>query len=100
MFQSLARLDEKAFRDKMFEFFSRLKDNKALNFIIYEANEDRYRPEFYLVDGIIELGVKKSAGALKRYLQVKKMKSVRHSLEQYVVDITSQGLEIVKQIID
>lgn len=99
-FQSLARIDEQAFRDRMFEFFSRLRDNNAFNFIIYEADGHMYRPEFYLVDGIVELGVRKSTMGLKRYIQVKKMKSVRHSLEQYAVDITPNGIEIVKPIID
>lgn len=98
-FQSLARSDEQEFRDKTFEFFTKLKDTNILNFVIYEASEDIYRPEFYLVDGIIELGITKSAGVLKRYIQVRKMKSVRHSLEQFVIDITPNGLEIVSQMI-
>jgi len=44
-----------------------------------------------LADGIIELGMQKSPAGVKRYIQVKKMKAVKHSLDPYLIDIAKGG---------
>jgi KaiC/GvpD/RAD55 family RecA-like ATPase len=86
-------------RNKLFALLSMLRENNAINYLIFETTGDVYRPEFFLVDGIIELGTVKYKDELKRYLQIKKMKGIKHRLDRFLIDTTPTGLEIVSRII-
>lgn len=88
-----------AMRNKLFALLSLLRENNAVNFIIFETTGECYRPEFFLVDGIIELGVIRQKDELKRYIQVKKMKGIKHKLDKFLIEVTPNGLEIVSKII-
>jgi len=86
-------------RNKLFALLSLLRENNSVNFIIFETTGEAYRPEFFLVDGIIELGTMKFKDEQKRYIQIKKMKAIKHKLERFFIDVTPNGLEVVGKII-
>lgn len=96
---SLMRLNRDDLRQEMLKFFALLKENKMNSFILLETGQEEiYRDEFFLVDGIIELGIMQSQGVLKRYLMVKKMRATKHKLEPYVIDLTNDGIKIIGQL--
>ena len=96
---SLLRLDKNEIRHEMLKFFHLLKENKMTSFILLETGtEEIYREEFFLVDGIIELGIMQSQGVSKRYLMIKKMRATNHKLEPYVVELSNDGLRIIGQL--
>ena len=82
-------------RNKVFALLSLLRENNAVNFIIFETTGEAYRPEFFLADGIIELGTIPYKGDMKRYIQIKKMKGMKHKLEKHLIDVTPKGLEVM-----
>ena len=90
---------ESSLRKTIFEFLSVLRENNAVNFLIFETTGEQYRPEFFMADGIIELGTTKYKDDIKRYIQIKKMKGVKHKLERYLIDATPNGLEVMGKII-
>jgi KaiC/GvpD/RAD55 family RecA-like ATPase len=97
--QDLAKIDTIALRQRIHELFYTLRSTNVTNFVVLETTLDSATPEFYLADGVIELGIQKGPAGVKRFLQVKKMKSVRHSLEPYVIDIArSGGLNIINPL--
>jgi len=97
----LAKIDEKLIRQKAQELFLNLRSSKITNFIILETAKESDLPEHYLADGIIELGMHKDPSGVKRYIQVKKMKAVKHSLDPFVIDIAKGGgLTIVNPLLD
>ena len=89
--QDLAKIDSNALRQKIHELFYTLRSTRLTNFVVLEAANEFASPEYYLADGVIELGMQKSMAGVKRFIQVKKMKSVRHSLEPFVIDIARGG---------
>jgi KaiC/GvpD/RAD55 family RecA-like ATPase len=96
---SLTKLPAADVRQEMLKFFSELKKAKMTSFVLLETGTSEiYRDEFFLVDGIIELGVIQHQGQLKRYFMIKKMRSTKHSLERYVMELTKNGIRIVGQI--
>ena len=84
---------------KLFELLYLLKENDAVNFLVYESSGQSSVPEFKAVDGIIELGIIDIKGVHKRYIQIKKMKGINHRLEKYEIRVGNNGLEIMGKII-
>lgn len=96
---SLMNITGKEIRQEMLKFFQLLKDNGLTSFILLETGMDEtYKDEYFLVDGIIELGIKETPGQHRRYLKVKKMRATKHRLEPYVMDLTKNGIRIVGQL--
>ena len=83
----------------MYKFFNSLKGTNMNSFILLEtSNREQYHDEYFLVDGIIELGIMQSQGVLKRYIKVNKMRATNHSLEPYVIELTNDGIRVVGQL--
>ena len=97
---SLIGLNKKRLRNKLLEFFTFLRQNNFTSFIVLETPQDQhYCDEFFLADGIIEFGITKaSQDTLKRYIQVKKMRATKHSLDPFLIEIGKSGLEIVGKL--
>ena len=96
---SLMNITGKEIRQEMLKFFQLLKDSGLTSFILLETGPDEtYKDEYFLVEGIIELGIKETAGQHRRYLKVKKMRATKHKLEPYVIDLTKSGIRIVGEV--
>lgn len=94
-----SQIDGEATRQKILELFHRLRNSAIYSFIISESPPLSNASEYSLADCIIELGTINTKSRIKRYIQVKKMKAVRHSLEPFIIDITkNNGLSIIGQL--
>lgn len=92
-------------RREMYYFFSTLRDKGLTSFLILETNtggcgliDSRERPEHFLADGVIELGVLEGSEGSKRYIQIKKMRSARHRMEKHQIVVGRDGLSILGPI--
>lgn len=96
-------------RKHMYRFFTMLRAKKLTSFLILETHSpDRRwiinadggieRPEYFLADGIIELGMVEDKESVKRYIQIRKMRSVNHSMEKHQVLVGKNGLNVVGSI--
>lgn len=88
-------------RKKMYHFFTMLREKNLTSFLIMERSSyDRYsdcaeRPENFLADGIIELGVMENQENVKRYIQIKKMRGADHSMEKHQLIVGKDGISIL-----
>lgn len=89
-------------RKKIYHFFEMLRDNGLIAFIIMESALDGESKllgdEGFLSDGVIMLGLKRKQGKLIRYLQVEKMRAVRHSMEMHAVEIRNAEFMVLGPI--
>ncbi len=96
-------------RKQIFRFFYKLREKKLTSFLIMEAHsaQQHYslgssdyieRPEYFLADGIIELGTVEDKESVKRYIQIRKMRAVNHSMEKHQILVEKDGLHVVGQI--
>jgi KaiC/GvpD/RAD55 family RecA-like ATPase len=60
--------------------------------------QDHNRPEHFLADGTIELGVIEDKGGVKRYIQISKMRAVKHAMEKHQLMIDKNGINILGPI--
>jgi KaiC/GvpD/RAD55 family RecA-like ATPase len=97
---SLIGLEKQKLRNKLMEFFTFLRDNNFTSFIVLEMPQNEYySEEFFLADGIIEFGITTaSQNKMKRYIQIKKMRSAEHNLEPYLLEVGKSGLQIVGKL--
>jgi KaiC/GvpD/RAD55 family RecA-like ATPase len=93
-------------RKEMYHFFSSLRDRELTSFLILETSpsvvlglfHDYYRPEHFLADGTIELGIIEGKGVVKRYIQILKMRATRHAMEKHQITIDENGINILGPI--
>jgi len=96
-------------RKDMYRFFAMLRAKKLTSFLIMEAHssdrrwlygngDSMERPEYFLADGIIELGMVEDKESVKRYVQIRKMRAVNHSMEKHQILVGKDGLQIVGSI--
>ena len=87
---SLMPIPPEDMRRRMFHFFTFLRDNNLTSFMILEqdlnGNILSMGSEGFLADGIIFLGLKRSKGRLRRYIQVEKMRGAKHSMEMFAIE--------------
>ena len=98
---SLIDLEQRKFRNKLLELFALLRRKNLTSFIVLElSGEKMYSDEFFLADGVIEFGITKSPEkTLKRYIQVRKMRATKHSLDPFVIEVGKNGLHIVGKLL-
>ena len=98
---SLIGLEKQKMRNKLLEFFTFLRQNNLTSFIVLEMDQNtQYSDEFFLADGIIEFGITKaSQDTLKRYIQIRKMRATKHSLDPFLIEISKSGLKIVGRLL-
>jgi len=53
------------------------------------------QPERYLADSIIELGIVENQERVKRYIQIKKMRAVKHKMEKHQLIVGKDGLSVL-----
>jgi KaiC/GvpD/RAD55 family RecA-like ATPase len=88
-------------RKEMNNFMFKLREKGITSFILMEVGDPHiHRPEYFLVDGIIELGVAATGNdRYKRYLRVHKMRSTKHSIEPFLIEVTNEGITVVEELI-
>lgn len=96
------------FRKDLYYFFMMLRDNNLTSFITLElATPGRYssghsdymdHPEYFLADGIIELGMIEAKENVKRYIQIRKMRGANHSIEKHQIIVKKKGLNVLGSI--
>jgi KaiC/GvpD/RAD55 family RecA-like ATPase len=98
---SLLNMDKNQMRNKLLEFFAILRKKNLTCFIVLEMSKDTsYSDEFFLADGIIEFGITPSPEkSMKRYIQVRKMRATKHSLDPFVIEVRKNGLQVVGKLL-
>ena len=95
--QALAKVEN--LRRESYHFFSLLRDSGLTSFIVQEIPTPIERhesiPESYMADGVIEVGTLETPEAVTRYLQVRKMRAVEHSMRKHQLVVTKDGLEVL-----
>lgn len=89
-------------RKKIYHFFEMLRDHNLIAFMVMESaiegESKLLGDEGYLSDGIVLLGLKRKQGKLIRYLQVEKMRSVKHSMEMHAIEIRNNQIMVLGPI--
>ena len=89
-------------RNMIYDFFSHLRDEGLISFLIMESAQSRisgqfsqfHQTEHYLADGTIELGMIEGKGGVKRYIQILKMRATKHAMEKHQLTIDENGISI------
>jgi KaiC/GvpD/RAD55 family RecA-like ATPase len=95
---SLLGIEGPVIRKKLQEFFFRLRNKGVTTFIILETQSVDDRPEYFLVDGIIEMGTDKLGNDIKRYLAVRKMRGTRHEMKPFLIEPGGDGIKIIGEL--
>ncbi len=99
-FQNLFLIDARRLRFRMQDFFQRLRHKRISSLIIVEGDPEEMIPEYFMVDGVIEVGIDRSHPQMpKRYIVVRKMRGTKHEMAPYMLNITENGLEIGEPLI-
>ena len=95
---SLLCVEGPVVRKKLQEFFFKLRSKGVTTFIILETQSVDDRPEYFLVDGIIEMGTDKLGNDIKRYMAVRKMRATRHEMKPFLLEATNEGIKIIGEL--
>ncbi|MEW6069630.1 MAG: ATPase domain-containing protein [Candidatus Thermoplasmatota archaeon] len=84
-------------RRDSYHFFTTLRDSKLTSFVTLELPKEygEYAPEYFLTDGVIEVGVIETREDVTRYLQIKKMRAVKHSMKKHQLVVEEDGLAVL-----
>jgi KaiC/GvpD/RAD55 family RecA-like ATPase len=96
-------------RKNMYHFFTMLRDKDLTSFLIMETcspekqvfvGSTNYaeQPEYFLADGIIELGVIEAKENVKRYIRIRKMRTANHSMEKHQIMVGKDGISIMGSV--
>lgn len=83
-------------RREVYHFFTTLRKSGLTSFITLETNnrDEIYGPEYFLADGVIDLGRVETKGDVIRYIQVIKMRATEHSMAKYQLAVEKDGLVV------
>ncbi|NIP34501.1 MAG: hypothetical protein GWN12_06055 [Thermoplasmata archaeon] len=95
---SLLGIEGPVIRKKLQEFFFKLRTRGVTTFIILETQMVDDRPEYFLVDGIIEMGTDKLGNDIKRYMAVRKMRATRHEMKPFLLEAGADGIKIIGEL--
>lgn len=92
--------DPRALRRQLQDFFFDLRSHKVTTLALIETVQVDDRPEYFLVDGIVELGVARHGSDFKRYIHVRKMRSCKHEMRPFLLDVSEDGISVMGEVID
>ncbi len=95
---ALLGMQEALVRRKLQDFFFRIRKRGVTAIMILETQVVDDRPEYFLVDGIIELGTEKMGNDIKRYLQVRKMRATRHEMKPFLIEASEGGIKVIGEL--
>jgi KaiC/GvpD/RAD55 family RecA-like ATPase len=100
-FNSIVYNNSRNIRREMASLMYKLRERAVTSFIVMETGDPaQHKPEHFLVDGIIELGMMETERhRFKRYMKVRKMRSTRHSIEPFLLEVTGEGIKVVEELI-
>ncbi len=91
--------DTENMRKRMFSFFKLLRDFDLYCFVVMERSSDSEAnllgDEGFLVDGVINISIDRKKGKLTRYIQVEKMRSCHHDMENHALEVGETGLKVL-----
>lgn len=90
----------RAVRRVLQDFFFELRSRKVTTLALIETTQIDDRPEYFLVDGIIELGVMRHQNDFKRYITVRKMRACRHEMRPFIFDVKPGDIRVMGEVID
>ena len=90
----------RALRRKLQDFFFDLRARKITTIALIETTQIDDRPEYFLVDGIVELGVMRHDADFKRFIHVRKMRACRHEMRPFLIDVTPAGIRVMGEVIN
>jgi KaiC/GvpD/RAD55 family RecA-like ATPase len=100
---SLIEVDD--IRIKMFHFFKTLRDKDLTSILIMEIPELTSQAkvlqsfgEPFLVDGLVRTGEIETQQDVMLYMQIKKMRSTKHSRKKHLIEIGEHGVSILGPI--
>ncbi|MDI6917926.1 MAG: ATPase domain-containing protein [Thermoplasmatales archaeon] len=96
-FNALSSLDNVTRRNS-YHFFTLLRNSGLTSFIALETNGQGFVPEFFLADGVVEVGIVETHEDVIRYIQVLKMRAVRHSMKKHQIVVESDGLLVLEPV--
>ncbi len=96
-FNALCSLAEVKRKDS-YHFFTLLRNSGLTSFVALETDGQGFIPEFFLADGVIEVGTLETHEDVIRYLQVKKMRAVKHSMKKYQLIVEKDGLSVLEPV--
>lgn len=104
LYSLLPSEDRDNMRVEMYNFFRFLRKQELVSFIIMErslAGESQMLGnEGFLADGIVFMGLEDHNGRLVRYLQIEKMRSCRHSMEKFGIEVQDGGMQVLRPIFE
>ncbi len=93
-------------RGEFYSFFKKLKEAQITTFLIAEKPKDKIYEnmligsEEFLCDGVIELGYVEIEGKVKRYIQVWKMRGVKHKMDKFFISVRpGEGMGVVGELL-
>jgi len=88
----------KNYRQFMFELVTMLKEWSTVTLLTGEVGEgEKYPVDVgYTADGIISLIMRSEGDIIKRYVQILKMRGTAHSLSNHPLEITGEGIEVLR----
>ncbi len=86
------------YRHFLFELVTMLKEWSTVTLITGEVKEgERYPVDVgYTADGIMTLIMRSEGDVMKRYIQILKLRGTAHSLSLHPLEITSEGIEVLR----
>ncbi len=86
------------YRQFLFDLVTMLKNWSAVTLLTGEVKEgEKYPPDVgYTADGIVTLIIRSEGDVVKRYVQVLKMRGTNHSLSNHPLEITENGIEVLR----
>ncbi len=92
--------DPRLLRRRLQDFFFDLRSHKVTTLALIETMQVDDRPEYFLVDGIVELGVARHNSDFKRFIHVRKMRSCKHEMRPFLLDVSEDGIQVLGEVID
>lgn len=96
-FSALCSLTEVNRKDS-YHFFTLLRNSGLTSFVALETNAQGFTPESFLADGVIEVGTVETHEDVIRYIQVLKMRAVKHSMKKYQLVVEPDGLSVLEPV--
>lgn len=89
-------------RSELFHFFEFVREQNITAFLISEMPDDKksyglYGVESFLADGIIHLDMERTGRSVGRFINVVKMREVKHATDYFPLLVDKTGFKIVKK---
>lgn len=82
-------------RKDSYFLFTSLRESDFTSFITLELDGTRlYQPDYFLADGVIEVGILETPKNVGRYIQIRKMRATGHIMKKHQLIVEKGGLVV------